>query len=153
MASPKVATYDLQPEMSSEELTETILDKLPDYDLVIINFANPDMVGHTGSVEAAVKSVETIDDAVGQVVDKVLTLDGQVLITSDHGNCELMIKSDGSPHTAHTTYPVSTIYVANDVSGVSLNDGILGDVSPTLLDMLNVSQPEEMTGQSLLSKA
>ncbi len=153
VASPKVATYDLQPEMSSEELTETILDKLPDYDLVIINFANPDMVGHTGSVEAAVKSVETIDDAVGQVVDKVLTLDGQVLITSDHGNCELMIKSDGSPHTAHTTYPVSTIYVANDVSGVSLNDGILGDVSPTLLDMLNVSQPEEMTGQSLLSKA
>ncbi len=150
--SPKVATYDLQPEMSAEEVTETILEKLPNYDLVIINFANPDMVGHTGSVEAAIKSVETIDDAVGQVVKKVKELGGKALITADHGNCEQMIKPDGSPHTAHTTNLVSMIYVAADFGEYTLADGILGDVAPTLLDMLEVAQPAEMTGKSLLSK-
>lgn len=148
--SPKVATYDLQPEMSATELTSDLLDKIPDYDMVIINFANPDMVGHTGSVEAAVKSVETIDHSVGLVVEKVQSLGGKVLITADHGNCELMIKPDGSPHTAHTTNLVSTIYVAADAAEKSLTDGILGDVAPTLLDMLGVAQPAEMTGKSLL---
>ncbi len=148
--SPKVATYDLQPEMSAGELTRDLLAQIPGYDLVIINFANPDMVGHTGSVDAAVASVETIDDSVGQVVSLVQQLGGKVLITSDHGNCECMIKPDGSPHTAHTTYPVSTIYIADDAGEVTLADGILGDVSPTLLDMLGVAQPAEMTGKSLL---
>ncbi len=150
VSSPKVATYDLQPEMSAIELTADLIEKIPNYDLVIINFANPDMVGHTGSVEAACKSVETIDNSVGQVVDLVLELGGKVLITADHGNCEEMIKPDGSPHTAHTTYPVSTIYVGADSDGLALQDGILGDVSPTLLAMLGVAQPVEMTGKSLL---
>jgi len=148
--SPNVATYDLQPEMSAEELTADLLAQIPDYDLVIINFANPDMVGHTGSVEAAVKSVETIDTSVGQVIDLVLGLGGKLLITSDHGNCEQMIKPDGSPHTAHTTNLVSTIYIGEDAESFDLEDGILGDVSPTLLAMLGVIQPEQMTGRSLL---
>jgi len=120
--SPKVATYDLQPEMSATQLTADLLEKIPQYDLVIINFANPDMVGHTGSVPAAVESVETIDHSVGQVVDLVLGLGGKLLITADHGNCEQMIKSDGSPHTAHTTNLVSMIYVAADVAGCDLDD-------------------------------
>ena len=151
VASPKVATYDLQPEMSAEEVTETILEKLPSYDLVIINFANPDMVGHTGSVEAAIKAVEKIDNSVGKVVDKVKELGGKLLITSDHGNCEQMVKPDGSPHTAHTTFLVSSIYVAPDSDQVKVQDGILGDIAPTLLSMLEVSQPKEMTGKSLLT--
>lgn len=152
VASPKVATYDLQPEMSAGEVTQTLLDKLPNYDLVIVNFANPDMVGHTGSVDAACESVETIDDAVGKVVRKVQELGGKVLITSDHGNCELMVKPDGSPHTAHTTYLVSTIYIGEDAAEVTLDNGILGDVAPTLLDMLGVPQPVEMTGKSLINR-
>jgi len=120
--SPDVKTYDLQPEMSSDEVTNILLEKLPNYDLVILNFANPDMVGHTGSVEAAVKSVETIDAAVGKIVEKVLNLEGQILITS-----------------------------ANSKE-YQLTDGILGDVAPTLLDMLGVDQPEAMTGKTLLKK-
>lgn len=149
--SPKVATYDLQPEMNADQVTEVVLEKLPDYDLVIINYANPDMVGHTGSVEAAVKSVETIDEAVGKVTEKVLSLGGKLLITADHGNCEQMLKPDGSPHTAHTTNLVNLIYVGADAEQVTVADGILADVSPTLLDMLGAAQPAEMTGKSLLS--
>ncbi|MEM7039557.1 MAG: 2,3-bisphosphoglycerate-independent phosphoglycerate mutase, partial [Bacteroidota bacterium] len=148
--SPKVVTYDLQPEMSAPEVMDTVVEKLKGYDMVILNFANPDMVGHTGVVEAAIKAVETIDDGVKQVVEETLRLGGKLLITADHGNCEFMRNEDGSPHTAHTTNLVHAIYVADDAEGRSVNDGILADVAPTLLDMLGMDAPEEMTGKSLL---
>ncbi|MGK0189953.1 MAG: 2,3-bisphosphoglycerate-independent phosphoglycerate mutase [Verrucomicrobiales bacterium] len=151
--SPKdVATYDLKPEMSADEVTEKVTSLLPEYDLVILNFANPDMVGHTGIVEAGVKAVETIDSKVKAVVEKTLELGGKLLITSDHGNCELMIKEDGSPHTAHTTNLVHLLYVAGDADHYTLENGILADISPTLLDMLGVAQPPQMTGKTLLIK-
>ncbi len=150
--SPKdVATYDLKPEMSSEEVEEYVVKHLKDYDLVIINFANPDMVGHTGVVEAAKKAVTRIDDAVRAVTEETLRLGGKLLITADHGNCEFMINADGSPHTAHTTNLVHLWYVAEDAAKRKVEDGILADVAPTLLDMLGVAQPKEMTGHSLLS--
>ncbi len=153
VASPKVATYDLQPEMSAPEVWQTVVDRLPHYDLVILNFANPDMVGHTGIVEAGVKSVETIDEGVKHVVERTLELGGSLLITADHGNCEQMMNADGSPHTAHTTNLVHAIYVGSDHESVSVKDGILADVAPTLLDMLDLEKPAEMTGKSLLKKA
>ncbi len=151
--SPKdVATYDLKPEMSSEEVEAFVVNHLKEYDLVIINFANPDMVGHTGVVEAAVKAVERIDSAVQAVVTETLNLGGQLLITADHGNCEFMKNADGSPHTAHTTNLVHCYYVANDVADKEMKDGILADIAPTLLEMLEVAQPAEMTGKSLLTR-
>lgn len=149
VASPKVATYDLQPEMSAPEVTEKLLAKIADYDMVILNFANPDMVGHTGIVEAACKACEVIDAKVEAVAEETLRLGGQLLITADHGNCEKMINADGSPHTAHTTNLVHAIYVSNN-EGVTVKDGILADVAPTLLDMLGVEKPAEMTGESML---
>jgi 2,3-bisphosphoglycerate-independent phosphoglycerate mutase len=149
--SPKeVPTYDHKPQMSAPDLTFEVLRRLPNYDAVIINFANPDMVGHTGVVEAGVHAVETIDFSVKLVVEKVLELGGKVLITADHGNCEQMRNADGSPHTAHTTNLVHAVYVAADADKVKLKDGILADIAPTLLHMLGVAQPAEMTGQSLL---
>lgn len=153
VASPKVATYDLQPEMSAPEVTEKLVARLKDYDMVILNFANPDMVGHTGIVEAASAACEAIDKGVQAVVEETLRLGGKLLITADHGNCEKMINADGSPHTAHTTNLVHAIYVADDYAGVTVNDGVLADVAPTLLDMLGVAQPAEMTGKSMLSEA
>ncbi len=151
--SPKVATYDLQPEMNAPDVTEIVVEKLKDYDLVILNFANPDMVGHTGIVEAAKKAVETIDASVKAVAEETLRLGGKLLITADHGNCEKLINADGSPHTAHTTNLVHAIYVGADSENVKVKDGILADVAPTLLDMLGVEKPAEMTGSSLLEKA
>jgi 2,3-bisphosphoglycerate-independent phosphoglycerate mutase len=148
--SPKVATYDLQPEMSAPEVTREVVKRLKDYDLVILNFANPDMVGHTGVVEAGIKAVETVDDSVRQVLEETLRLDGKALVTADHGNCELMRNPDGSPNTAHTTNLVHFIYVAKDASGFTLKDGILADVAPTLLQLLGLEKPSEMTGHSLL---
>lgn len=152
--SPKVATYDLQPEMNAPALTQEVLARLDSgaYDLIILNFANTDMVGHTGIMEAVIKSIETIDDCVRLVVEKVLSLDGAALVTADHGNCERLLTPEGKPHTAHTTNLVHFIYVANDFKQVSLKDGILADVAPTLLDMLHVSQPVEMTGHSLIQR-
>jgi 2,3-bisphosphoglycerate-independent phosphoglycerate mutase len=150
--SPKVATYDLKPEMSAKEVTAEVVKRLKDYDLVILNFANPDMVGHTGVVEAGVVAVETIDEGVRQVIEEVLRLDGKALVTADHGNCELMRNPDGSPNTAHTTNLVHFLYVAADADRYTLNDGILADVAPTLLEMLGLSQPKAMTGHSLLQK-
>lgn len=151
--SPKdVATYDLKPQMSAQEVTETVVSKLKDYNLVILNFANPDMVGHTGVVEAAQKACETIDADVKAVVDETLRLGGKLLITADHGNCEFMINEDGSPNTAHTTNLVHAIYVAADSDEVTVKDGILADVAPTLLDMLGLKAPAEMTGKSLLDR-
>ncbi len=148
--SPKVATYDLQPEMNAAEVTAAVLEKLPDFDLVILNFANPDMVGHTGVVEAGVRAVETIDEAVRQVIGRVLELGGKALVTADHGNCETMRNPDGSPHTAHTTNLVHVLYVAEDAADFTVRDGILADVAPTLLALLGLDAPAEMTGKSLL---
>ncbi len=151
--SPKdVPTYDFKPEMSAAQVTETVVAKLKDYDMVILNFANPDMVGHTGVVEAAIKACEVIDADVKAVVEETLRLGGKLLITADHGNCEYMRNPDGSPNTAHTTNLVHLYYVAADASEHAMKDGILADVAPTLLQMLGLPQPAEMTGKSLLVK-
>jgi 2,3-bisphosphoglycerate-independent phosphoglycerate mutase len=149
--SPKeVPTYDKKPQMSAPDLTFEVLRRLDQYDAVIMNYANPDMVGHTGIVEAGVHACETIDLGVRMIVEKTLNLGGKLFITADHGNCEQMRNADGSPHTAHTTNLVHGIYVANDAAEWKVKDGILADVAPTLLAMLGVAQPPEMTGQSLL---
>lgn len=150
--SPKVATYDLQPEMSASAVTREVIAALPEYDLVILNFANPDMVGHTGVVEAAIKAVETIDDDLHQVVERTLELGGKALITADHGNCEYMRNADGSPNTAHTTNLVRLFYVADDAREFAVSDGILADVAPTLLFLLGIAQPAQMTGHNLLTR-
>jgi len=151
--SPKVATYDLQPEMSAREVTEEVVSRLGRFDLVILNFANPDMVGHTGVVTAGVKAVETIDECVARIVPEVLALGGACLITADHGNCEQMRNADGSPNTAHTTNLVHFIYVAENSGQFRVEDGILADVAPTLLFLLEIPQPKEMTGRNLLVPA
>ena len=117
---------------------------------MILNFANPDMVGHTGVTAAAVKAVETIDDCVRQVVERTLELGGKALITADHGNCEYTRNPDGSPNTAHTTNLVHVIYAAEDAAGYRVEDGILADVAPTLLTLLRLPRPAEMTGQNLV---
>jgi 2,3-bisphosphoglycerate-independent phosphoglycerate mutase len=148
--SPKVATYDLKPEMSAPEVTETVLGRMADYDLIILNFANPDMVGHTGVVEAGIKAVETVDACCSRIIPKLLSLGGKALVTADHGNCELMRNPDGSPNTAHTTNLVHFIYVAEDSSRLGVNDGILADVAPTLLFLLDLEKPIEMSGHNLL---
>ncbi len=152
LQSPQdVATYDEKPEMSAEGVTQTILDRIENYDMAIINFANPDMVGHTGNVPAAIKAVECIDDCVRRVVEKVLSLDGKLLITADHGNCEEMINPDGSPQTAHTTNLVHLIYVGDDADQVELASGKLGDIAPTMLGLMGIEAPAEMTGTPLLT--
>ena len=151
--SPKVETYDMQPEMSANEVTDKVVDAINSkkYDTIILNYANPDMVGHTGSLEAAIKAVETIDNCVGRVVEAVNAQEGILLITADHGNSEQMIDyKTGEPHTAHTTNPVPLILVGKD--DVKLKSGKLADLAPTMLDLMNLSKPEEMTGESLLVK-
>jgi 2,3-bisphosphoglycerate-independent phosphoglycerate mutase len=148
--SPKVATYDLQPEMSAREVTDEVIARLENFDLIILNFANPDMVGHTGVLEAGIKAVETIDECVARIVPEVLARGGACLITADHGNCERMRNSDGSPNTAHTTNLVHFIYVAENAGHFRVEDGILADVAPTLLFLLGLPQPKEMTGHNLL---
>jgi 2,3-bisphosphoglycerate-independent phosphoglycerate mutase len=150
--SPKVATYDLQPEMSAAEVTGELLKRIDKFDLIILNFANPDMVGHTGVVKAGIKAVETIDQCCSRIIPRVLELGGNCLVTADHGNCELMRNPDGSPNTAHTTNLVHFIYVANDAQNFKCNDGILADVAPTILFLLGLPQPSEMTGKNLLSR-
>jgi 2,3-bisphosphoglycerate-independent phosphoglycerate mutase len=136
--------------MSAPDLTFEVLRRLEKYDLVIMNYANPDMVGHTGVVEAGVHACETIDLGVRMIVEKVLELGGKLFITADHGNCEQMRNPDGSPHTAHTTNLVHGIYVAADSGSVTVANGKLADIAPTLLDMLGVEKSAEMTGKSLL---
>jgi 2,3-bisphosphoglycerate-independent phosphoglycerate mutase len=148
--SPKVATYDLKPEMSAREVTEEVLARVDKYDVVILNFANPDMVGHTGVVAAGVQAVETIDECISRIVPAVLQQGGACLVTADHGNCELMRNTDGSPNTAHTTNLVHCLYVAKDAENFQVNDGILADIAPTLLFLLGLPQPKEMTGRNLL---
>jgi 2,3-bisphosphoglycerate-independent phosphoglycerate mutase len=151
--SPKVATYDLQPEMSAREVTNEVIARMADYDLIILNFANPDMVGHTGVVEAGVKAVETVDACCARIIPRLLELGGKCLVTADHGNCEQMRNPDGSPNTAHTTNLVHCIYVGPDAAKFHCRDGILADVAPTLLFLLGLTQPKEMTGHNLLVPA
>lgn len=151
--SPKVATYDLQPEMSAHELTDKAVEAINSgkYDMIILNFANPDMVGHTGSLPAAIKAVETVDTGLGRIAAALEAQGGALLVTADHGNCEMMRDPEtGGPHTAHTTNPVPVI--AMGTSAKSLRNGRLADLAPTLLDMMGLAQPREMTGQSLLQK-
>lgn len=148
--SPKVATYDLQPEMSAPEVADALLPKIKEAEasLVVLNFANADMVGHTGDMNAAIKAVEAVDKELGRLVPVALEHGYQILIIADHGNADCMIQPDGSPHTAHTTAPVPVLLVGRtDVS--QLRDGILADVAPTLLRILGISQPAEMTGKPL----
>ncbi len=150
--SPKeVPTYDKKPQMSGPDLAFEVYRRLDQYDLVIVNFANPDMVGHTGVIESGIHACETIDLAVRLLVEKTLALGGKLLITADHGNCEQMRNADGTPNTAHTTNLVHLLYVAEDAASVKLESGILADVAPTLLALLGVPQPVEMTGRSLVA--
>lgn len=150
--SPKVATYDRKPEMSAVELTEKFLEQLHmgKYRVIIMNFANADMVGHTGDLGAAVKAVETVDSCLGKLVRAVLEKDGTVLITADHGNADKMKDEKGHACTAHTTNPVPFILIRRDTAGVRLRDGRLEDIAPTILQLLSIPKPEEMTGETLI---
>ncbi|TCT07535.1 2,3-bisphosphoglycerate-independent phosphoglycerate mutase [Aquabacter spiritensis] len=151
--SPKVATYDLQPEMSAAELTDKAVAAIGsgDYDLIVLNYANPDMVGHTGSLSAAIKAVETVDAGLGRIAEAILAQDGALLVTADHGNCEMMRDpATGGPHTAHTTNLVPILLAGRP--GFVLAEGRLADVAPTLLTLMGVEQPAEMTGRSLVRK-
>jgi 2,3-bisphosphoglycerate-independent phosphoglycerate mutase len=156
--SPKVATYDLKPEMSAYEVTEALIDKINEdkYDVIILNFANGDMVGHTGILKAAVKAVEAVDICLGKIVELVVKKKkGTVLITADHGNCEEMVDYvTGKTKTAHTTNDVPFILVSEDkkLKNAKLRDGILADIAPTILDILGIKKPKEMTGKSLIVK-
>lgn len=148
--SPDVATYDLKPEMSAYEVTDALLKELDEgnQNAIILNFANPDMVGHSGMLEPTIKAIEAVDECLGRVVDKIIEKGGRAIITADHGNADEVVSLDGSAMTAHTTNPVPIILTDTDLK---LRDGgILGDLAPTLLDLLNVDQPEEMTGQTLI---
>lgn len=151
--SPKVATYDLQPEMSAYLVTDKVLEELDsgEFDVIILNFANCDMVGHTGVISAAVKAVATVDECVKKVTDKILSLGGSVLLTADHGNADKLLADDGSPFTAHTTNPVPVVLISEKYKNAELrNDGVLADLAPTLLEIMNLPVPKEMTGKSLI---
>ena len=151
--SPKVATYDLQPEMSAPEVCDRLVEAIHSgkYDVIIINFANPDMVGHTGVMEAAVKAVETVDTCVGRAVEALIEEDGQMFLCADHGNCEQEIDyNTGESFTAHTTNPVPFILINYDPAYTLAEDGRLADIVPTLIEMMGMEQPKEMTGHSLL---
>ncbi|MDO4668804.1 MAG: 2,3-bisphosphoglycerate-independent phosphoglycerate mutase [Butyricicoccus pullicaecorum] len=154
--SPSVATYDLKPEMSAVEVTDEVVKRIEadKYDVIILNFANCDMVGHTGVIPAAVKAVETVDTCVGRVLDAITAHGGCALITADHGNADQMLEEDGkSPFTAHSTNPVPLALVGRDDSVKALAEGgVLADLAPTMLDLLGLAQPAEMTGHSLLVK-
>ena len=153
--SPKVATYDLQPEMSAYQVAENLANaiKSDKYDLIIVNFANPDMVGHTGIEDAAIKAVEAVDACVSKVYDALLEVDGQMFICADHGNCEQLVDYEtGVPFTAHTTNPVPFILVNYKKDYTLREGGCLADIAPTLLEMMEIPQPTEMTGKSLLVK-
>ncbi len=150
--SPKVATYDLQPEMSAIEVKNEVLNrlKMDKYDLIILNFANPDMVGHTGIVSATVKAIETVDSCLGEIIELLLEKGGKALITADHGNAEVLKNEDGSPVTSHTTNKVPLMLVGD--KDVELQEGILADLAPTILELMGLGKPEEMTGKSLIKR-
>lgn len=148
--SPKVATYDLKPEMSIYEVTDALVNEIENdkHDVIILNFANCDMVGHSGMMEPTIKAVEATDECLGKVVEAILAKDGVALITADHGNADEELTSDGEPMTAHTTNPVPFIVTKNDVE--LREGGILGDIAPTMLTLLGVEQPKEMTGKTII---
>ncbi len=150
--SPDVPTFDLKPEMSAYEVTDAVCAAIDEgkFDVIILNFANCDMVGHTGIYDAAVKAVEAVDECIGRVVDKILEKDGKAIITADHGNADCMLDEEGNVFTAHTTNVVPMIVIGE--GNVELNRGKLGDLAPTLLDMMGLDKPEEMTGESLIKK-
>ncbi len=151
--SPKVATYDLQPEMSAPELTAKAVEAIRSgkYDLIVLNYANPDMVGHTGSLPAAIKAVETVDTGLGQIADAIQKSGGALLVTADHGNCEMMRDPEtGGPHTAHTLNPVPLLLLGAG-NRTLVTEGRLADIAPTLLELMNLPKPPEMTGHSLLA--
>lgn len=150
--SPKVATYDMKPEMSAYEVTDKVLEAIESeqFDTIVLNYANPDMVGHTGVISAAVKAVETVDRCTGTVVDKILEKGGIAIVTADHGNAEQMLDKNGGIHTAHTSNLVPL--VITDPNITLRDDGILGDIAPTMLDYLNIKKPQAMTGKSLIKK-
>jgi 2,3-bisphosphoglycerate-independent phosphoglycerate mutase len=150
-ASPKVATYDLQPEMSAGEVSDHLVAAIgAGYDLIVVNYANPDMVGHTGDLQAAMRACEAVDHGLGRALDALDEVGGAMIVTADHGNCETMRDPDtGGPHTAHTTNPVPVILVGGP-AGAGLRDGILADLAPSLLHLMGLEQPAEMTGQSLI---
>ena len=149
--SPKVATYDLKPEMSAYEVCDKVLAaiKTSKYDMIILNFANCDMVGHTGVIPAAVKAVETVDECVGKIVDLLNEVGGVAIITADHGNAEKLADEDGKPFTAHTTNPVPVVITDKNIK---IRKGILSDLAPTILDLLDIEKPEEMTSSSIIVK-
>ena len=148
--SPRVATYDLQPEMSAYEVTDKILYEIEaeKHDMIILNFANCDMVGHTGDMNAAIKACEAVDTCVEAVISTALEHNYTTLLIADHGNCETMINPDGSPNTAHTTNPVPVILIDKDLT--SIKDGVLGDIAPTILKLIGIEKPEVMTQSSLI---
>ena len=148
--SPKVATYDLKPEMSAYELTNALVPELEkgDVDFVCLNFANGDMVGHTGVMEAAIKACEVVDECVKEVIDAAMKNNYTTLLIADHGNCETMINPDGSPHTAHTTNPVPIILIDKDIKHIK--DGVLGDLAPTILKLIGIEKPKAMSQNSLI---
>ena len=151
--SPKVQTYDLKPEMSAIEVTNKVVEAIKSnkYNCIILNYANPDMVGHTGSLEAAIKAIETIDECIEKVVEAMEEKEGVILMTADHGNAEQMIDyKTGEPHTAHTTNPVPLILIG--MQGIKLKEGKLADLAPTMLDIIGLEKPAEMTGESLIEK-
>ena len=150
--SPKVATYDLQPEMSAPELTDKAVEAIKSgkYDFIVLNFANPDMVGHTGSLPAAIKAVETVDTGLGKIANAIQAMGGALLVTADHGNCEMLLDpATGGPHTAHTLNPVPLI-LAGAGNRLVVKEGRLADIAPTLLELMGLPKPPEMTGASLL---
>ncbi len=154
--SPDVATYDLKPEMSAPEVTDKLVEAIENqkYDLIVCNFANGDMVGHTGVFSAAVKAVEVLDECLKRVTDALLKVGGECLITADHGNCEQMLDPNGGPMTQHTTGPVPLLHVSPQGKKVRLKEnGALCDLAPTLLNMMGESHPSEMTGNILVEQA
>ena len=154
--SPKVATYDMQPEMSAGEVTERLVGAIESgvFDLIVVNYANTDMVGHTGDLQAAIQAVEAVDGCLGRLESAVLAAGGMMLVTADHGNAETMLdEASGEAHTAHTTNPVPVVVIGDGVSVSGIQNGGLGDVAPTLLDLMSIAQPAEMTGHSLITRA
>ena len=147
--SPKVATYDLKADMSAVEVTDSLLSEIEEYDLIILNYANGDMVGHTGVLEAAITAVETIDKCLERIYNKIKQLNGIMIVTADHGNCEEMLDQDNNVLTAHTTNPVPFIVINKNIE---LNEGKLRDIAPTILELMELEKPEEMTGISLIKK-
>ena len=152
-ASPKVVTYDLQPEMSSVEVTDALVAAIAKgYDLIVANYANPDMVGHTGDLDAAIKACEAVDRGLGRVVEAIEKGQSSLIVTADHGNCEVMVDPQtGGAHTAHTLNPVPVILVGGP-QGATLNDGCLADLAPSLLELMDLPKPPEMTGKTLIAR-